>query len=186
MLQGTWTPAALVLPPQLWVGAQPSSQCRANTYRSAERSGACPWLGQLLPGRRARRGPAGTGWSAAGSRDLPAAPQSHAPSCQGTHTPQTADTPPCAPTPAPPAGVTPVQGNMLKCSQRAAVILLCHPDSEAPGIDAVLQNLLRLQPSGQCLSLGCCRVAEASSAALGHSTSREMLCRASHQGLGPS
>lgn len=104
------------------------------------------------------------------------------------HRPQTADTPPCAPTPASPAGVTPVQGNVLKCSQRAAVIilLLCHPDSEALGIDAVLHNLLRLQPSSQCLSLGCCRVAEVSSAALGHSTSREMLRRASYQGLGPS
>lgn len=50
----------------------------------------------------------------------------------------------------------------------------------------MLQHLLRLQPLGQCLSLGCCRAAEASSAALGYSTSGEMFCRASSQGLGPS
>lgn len=84
-------------------------------------------------------------------------------------TPQTTDSPPCAPTPACPAGVPPLQGNMLKCSQRAAVILpllLCHPDSQALGIDAAIQHLLRLQPLGQCLSLGCCRAAEASRAAL--------------------
>lgn len=104
-------------------------------------------------------------------------------------TPQTTDSPPCAPTPACPASAPPLQGNILKCSQRAAVILLlllCHPDSQALGIDAAIQHLLRLQPLGQCLSLGCCRAAEASRAAPGHSTSREMLCRASCQGLGPS
>lgn len=41
-----------------------------------------------------------------------------------------------------PSWCHPSPGNMLKCSQnaaqRAAVLLLCHPDSEAPRIDAVL------------------------------------------------
>lgn len=100
---------------------------------------------------------------------------------------QTSDNPPCAPNQHPQL-LSPVQGNRLQCSQKAAaiVLLLCHPGSEAPGIDAVLQHLLRLQPSGQGLSLGCCRAAEAASAALGDSTPGEMLCRASHLGLRPS
>lgn len=103
--------------------------------------------------------------------------------------PQTADNPPCTP-----SHTSIPSWCRLSLGERAHMQpkSSSHPPPPLPprlrgsGIDVVLQHLLRLQPSGRCLSLGCCRAAEAASAAFGHSTSGEMLCRASHQGLGPS
>lgn len=64
--------------------AAPAPHPAAHTHTCSGRNGVSRWPGQQPPGLRARRGPAGTGWSAAGSRGLPASLLSHAQPCKGT------------------------------------------------------------------------------------------------------
>lgn len=74
--------------------AAPAPYPGAHTHTCSGRNGASRRPGQQPPGLRARRGPAGTGWSAAGSRGLPASLLLHAQPCKGTSQSGCAPSPP--------------------------------------------------------------------------------------------
>lgn len=95
-IEAAWHPAAgaAVCPVLLGLlcaqccpqGRQPTAPAWCITHMCSGRSGVSLWPQQLLPWLQVRRGPGGTGWSAAGSRGPPAAPPSRAQPCKGKDT----------------------------------------------------------------------------------------------------
>lgn len=140
-------------------GQQPPAPALCNTHTCSGRSGVSPWPQQLLPWLQVRRVPAGTGWSAAGSRGPPAAPLSHAQPCKETDTVRLC---PCVPT---------SPGMVLTLPQHHAAGLLCRScaqgkcsmvgdpsPQEPPAHIKAAEGHSSSSPSSTTIPLGvCCR-----------------------------